>query len=357
VSKTMLLVSSFLFINMGVGAAQRNWQKSLTGRPSVHADCQNSGAVSFRDQKPEGTTETSFDTFWKMFLCLTPLKIVVAIMLHRQSQQQPLVIPKNVIEPAAVSFEKSFFSGPGSLWQAILICVAAACILALVGVMLQLSSPAAQSKVKVRAGPSRSRRSQRLTARNIRRHAVNVANLSTTTTTTASSSMSDDSACQEKVVHTINVANLPTTTTTASSSMSDDSACQEKIVHRPGAARRMRLLRRQQDNMDPRIVLVPRIEGSEQCRADCMTVSTEHLVNDGFPVAQESCTVYEVDGSAECAQAKLQCRIPFSEGQHPSESKHQFNEMLQMWASRDLGRNMEAPKGRQPGWIRSVSLS
>jgi len=327
VSKTMLLVSSFLFINMGVGAAQRNWQKSLTGRPSVHADCQNSGAVSFRDQKPEGTTETSFDTFWKMFLCLTPLKIVVAIMLHRQSQQQPLVIPKNVIEPAAVSFEKSFFSGPGSLWQAILICVAAACILALVGVMLQLSSPAAQSKVKVRAGPSRSRRSQRLTARNIRRHAVNVANLSTTTTTTASSSMSDDSACQEK------------------------------IVHRPGAARRMRLLRRQQDNMDPRIVLVPRIEGSEQCRADCMTVSTEHLVNDGFPVAQESCTVYEVDGSAECAQAKLQCRIPFSEGQHPSESKHQFNEMLQMWASRDLGRNMEAPKGRQPGWIRSVSLS
>jgi len=326
VSKTMLLVSTFLCINLGVGAAQRNWQKSLAGRPSVRADHQNYGAVFSRDQKPEGNTETSFDTFWKMMLCLTPLKIAVAIMLHRQSPQQPLVIRENVIQPAAVSLETSFFSGPGSLWQAILICVAAACIVSLVGVMLQLSSPAAQSKVKVRAGPSRSKRSQRLSARNMCRH-------------------------------TTNLANLSTTTTTASSSMPTDAACQEKIVHRPGAARRMRLLRRQQDNMDPRIVPVPRIEGSEQCRADCMTVSTEHLVNDGFPVVQESCKVYEVDGSTECVQAQVPCGIPFSEDQHPLESKQQFNKMLQLWASRDLGQNMEAPKARQPGWIRSVSLS
>jgi len=324
-SKTILLVSTYLCINVGVGAAQRNWQKSLTGHPSVRADHQNHGAVFSRGQKLEGNAETSLDTFWKMILCLTPLKIVVAIMLHRRSPQQPLVIRENVIEPAAVSPETSFFLGPGSLWQAILICVAAACIVSLVGVILQPSSPAAQSKVKVRTGPSRSKRSQRLTARNMRRH-------------------------------TTNFANLSTTTTTASSSMSEDSACQEKIVHRPGAARRMRLLRRQQDNMDPRIVPVPRIEGSEPCRADCMTVSTEHIVNDGFPVAQESCKVYAVDGSTECAQVQVPCMIPFSEDQHPLESKQQFNDILQLWASRDLGRAMEAPKARQPG-IRSVSLS
>jgi len=275
VAKSILLVSAISFINLGVGVANRDWQKSLTVRRYVQGD-QNSRAVVFRDQSPQGNMATSqLDTFWKVILCLTPLKIVVATMLHRRSPQQPLVIHKSVTEQAAVSHETHFFSGPDVMWQAILAFVAAACIVALVGVALQLTSPAAPSNVKVRDRPSRSKRSQRRSAKNIRKH-------------------------------TVNLPVLSTTTATASFSKTEESVCKEKIVHRPGAARRMRLLHLQQENANPTNVPVPMVDESEHCRAGCMSFSTMHIVNGSCPVAPESCKVNEVDGSAENAQATVQ---------------------------------------------------